>query len=773
MSNSGMRLRFHPALLSIPVALALALVYGPAFLPLHTFADMDFSNLFYPHALVAREAFSSGRIPLWNFYVWGGVPLLAAAQGSVLYPPMWLVLLLPLPFGLQLSILAHLVFAGVGAARLAQRHLDLPPAAALYAAVAWPAGAFMFGHLEQVPIVATISWTPWILLTGLNLIRSKGGMLPLTASAAMAMLAGHPQFMVLALLGLAAWGGLLVLAQILLPEEGHQLPGLPRWRAVAGWEKLLIMLIAVGVAGAVAAAQILPTQELGRLSERVWPWPDPHAPALEGRLLAGFVFPHYFHSLAGIEKGRPLGFTELGLYAGLLSAPLFLAGTAWILRKRSPAALALLGTWALAFYFAFGSVRIGDVEVGLAPLVHRVVPFLAHSRGSGRSLSVASLLFVVIAAGGLHQTGRFFFSSVRSRAFAAGLLTALTAADLAWTHRGELLSRLAPADYLSSQLPPAVQNQIRPRAQGSSAGPDRIYRMMARDGDYYLDNRPQALLQRRVRLQPNLNVVEKRATLDGYEEGLLPLRAYANFLRHFNRNLRSPSPDPALLALMGSNRMLAEYPVAQTTDWAAEGTPFQTPTGPLQLWKSRFPAAWFLDKTALQESGTWKAADYATFTNPSVRLAPQTEPEAHGYENLTPAGFQEAVAAAAVVPAGRLPNSIQFKFRSPAGRPRPILVLQQPYPGWKVIYGSASPALKGKSISTPLHPLSPIFSEFLWPPGDFPGAGSREGALVFAPFSFRLGLFISLSALAFLAGSRGTKLVQQRRQRLTHDLEGV
>src|SRR5262245_941688 len=108
------------------LAAALLVIYGPAFLPDSTFSGMDFVNLLYPHAVLTQRALSAGTIPLWNWQEWAGSPFLAPMQSAVLYPPTWIATLLPLPYGLQVSILAHLIVAGLGVYRLATRHLDVP-----------------------------------------------------------------------------------------------------------------------------------------------------------------------------------------------------------------------------------------------------------------------------------------------------------------------------------------------------------------------------------------------------------------------------------------------------------------------------------------------------------------------------------------------------------------------------------------------------------------------------------------------------------------------
>lgn len=54
---------------------------------------------FYPWHEIAKQILLSGRLPLWNPWVGMGAPLLANAQSALLYPPNWLLLVLPVDYG--------------------------------------------------------------------------------------------------------------------------------------------------------------------------------------------------------------------------------------------------------------------------------------------------------------------------------------------------------------------------------------------------------------------------------------------------------------------------------------------------------------------------------------------------------------------------------------------------------------------------------------------------------------------------------------------------
>ena len=164
-------------------------------------------------------------------------------------------------------------------------------------------------------------------------------------------------------------------------------------------------------------------------------------------------------------------------------------------------------------------------------------------------------------------------------------LTALFT-DLSVTHMPEFRSLVMNRDTLA--LPPRLLTQVGSTKQTGG----RLYRFMANDSDYYLDHRGQAARERVERFQPLLNVRDGVAVWDGYEEGLLPTRAYANFARLFNRNLRNDRPDAPLLAMMQCTAMLTEYPIGDPgPNWRVAATSPGGAAGQYRLWKTDYPAA--------------------------------------------------------------------------------------------------------------------------------------------------------------------------------------
>jgi hypothetical protein len=751
--------RFPPIAILLVLIAAFA-IYGIILVPGVTFAGMDFVNLVYPRALLTREAFLAGKIPLWNWHEWGGAPLLATLLGAVLYPPTWLALLFPLPYGLQLFVFAHLVAGGSGAFLVARRIFRLPAMPAAFAGVVYCGSAFFTGRIEQFQVIAVNCLLPWLLLTLWSAAYRKSGSRWLPLVWAFTLLAGHPQFAALNLLGAGAFviiAGLVSL--VLRPRSPRAYSYLLRPAARVSWDLLL--------GTALAAAQLLPTWELGRLSERIWPYPQPTAPELAWQNLPALLIPGYYNITTG-QQGRVIGFTELGMYAGVLTFPLALAGLVWVFRhphRRTSSRLKCLFIaagliWLLAMWFALGS------HGGLAGLIFEYAPFFKQSRGAARSLNVAALMLALLSATGLSVVvSGLKLKSARPRTadqakgsalprrrwlhagILAPLLVVATTADLAINHHASLKSVLIPTAVLSAR--PIMPADLAAELQQSGAS---IYRFMAFDSDLHLNDSAAAVAERFARLQPNLGSIFKLNITDGYEEGLLPTRARANLSRRYNRNLRGPSPDPALLAAMGANVMLTEYPL---TPDPAQWTPLspgysRPPVAPSMdpsvpavytWWRSPYPAAQFFSADVLA-GGTAQlpaflaraAADFPILA--SHRRATAVKYADHVYSGIPPSRF--ASAAKSIRPA--IPpqwNRISAEVTIPTST---LLLSLPPYPGWKVS--------EKNLFQTKIKPLNALCYMIKYPNQML---APHMLDLSFSPFSFRLGLFISLVAVVLFS----------------------
>lgn len=276
----------------------------------------DLLRLHYPERIASLRALAQGQLPIWTPDTLAGYPLLAEGQFGPLYPANWVLhLLLPPDIALNYYVILHYLLAGVAMAALARAY-RLSWGASLLAGLAYMWSGFGIAHLNHLNILAVFAWTPLLLRGVHGLIRAPAAGWPQAVRPALAtaavlaliLLAGHPQMAFLAVLLALLFG-----AGEWLYGERRDSPA--RHGAMA----LGAALIVVALAGGLAAAQLLPTLELARLSQR--------AGGLDPAFFASFsLHPGYLALLVSpflLGNPYPDLSPELVGYVGIL--PLLLA----------------------------------------------------------------------------------------------------------------------------------------------------------------------------------------------------------------------------------------------------------------------------------------------------------------------------------------------------------------------------------------------------------------------------------------------------------------
>ena len=251
------------------------------------FFQRDVLGYWLPHIQVFRAAVHAGDLPLWNAQVSFGAPLLADPNFALLYPPTWLVLLVPPPDYYRLFVVAHAAFGGLGAALLARRlGISAWPGSIVggVSAVCGPflSAASLFHHY------AGAAWMPWVLAAFVSLRGRPSAGTALAASLAVLgqLLAGSADLcMMTALLG-GAW---LAWHELGPEARGSRAP-FARWLLAA-----LLLAAAAGSAQWIPAFGLVAEGSRGTLPlEARTGWsvhpaglPDLFAPRLLGRLPLG------------------------------------------------------------------------------------------------------------------------------------------------------------------------------------------------------------------------------------------------------------------------------------------------------------------------------------------------------------------------------------------------------------------------------------------------------------------------------------------------------
>src|SRR5262245_27769546 len=149
-------------LMAVALVLLPLIYFFPAIIGKVTLTTGDSWSYSILMRMLVGQMLAHGEMPLWNPYTFAGMPLLAALQAGVFYPPNWLFVLLPPGAAMKLVVISVYQVALIGS-YLYARALNMGRAAALVTGVMFAFGGFMIDHLEQLNFIAAASWLPWVL----------------------------------------------------------------------------------------------------------------------------------------------------------------------------------------------------------------------------------------------------------------------------------------------------------------------------------------------------------------------------------------------------------------------------------------------------------------------------------------------------------------------------------------------------------------------------------------------------------------------------------
>ena len=566
-----------------------SLLFGRIFFSLDTFA------YFYPMETYYATSLRAGQLPLWNPYIFGGVPFLANSQAGVYYPLNLAFLFGSIPNVYSLELAAHSLIAAGGMLWFARRFVGLSWFGAIVAGLAFGFGGAivtMAGHLNQVQVAA---WLPWMLGAGHQLVVRPGArpLVLLAILIALQALAGHSQQLYIGLWALAVYSVWTYLRQ------AHV--GSFRLANRGTWHQLAVLAGAGLLAAGLSAAQMIPTLELANLSIRsgglsYWEATAFSLPPFE--LLAALVPP--------VAGGAP--FSEFVGYIGVVGLALAIFGLAarfgwkerfWLAWSiialllafghytvlyfalyqlvpgfdlfRAPARWLVLFSFGASVLAGLGAGRVGRLDrrrraAGLAAIVVVAAIALAGVRdllGETRPVEIPAGWWWVAAI-----ALAFGLALVRWRSrLQSWLLILLLAAELL-AGAGQLDSRQVILPDAFDQMRGSTahvlvdDSRFRVLSIGESTYDPGDLRQLRQSLSPYMTE-PQVedyveALKYAETFQPNLPMSRAIATIDGYDGGLLPLKRYLRIKQLFRgegkeledgrlRYQLAQVPDPELL----------------------------------------------------------------------------------------------------------------------------------------------------------------------------------------------------------------------------------
>ena len=338
-------------------------------------AEGDGQIVFLPMRAIFGRQLAAGHLPLWNPWVFSGIPFLGAMQTGMLYPTTWLFAVLPPTWAMNLLVIAiyactalctYAYTRGVGCSRFAS----------VFAAVTFAFCGFCVVRIGSIPLLQGVAWLP-LLLLALDRLRHRVRFRFValgSIAAALAILTGHPQVPAYSLMVAVLYAAFFTAAG---PAVGR-----------ARYASIATACLAAGVL--LTAVQLAPAAELAMRSVRSHMSFDEFTSfSLPRAQLPILAFPFLFGGAAGTPYWGGWSLAEVTGYVGIL--PIMLAAAA-------------LGRWRIDLHARFWTL-LAALSLVLAlgngtPLAHLMyhVPIYSLFRGQARLLFVFSLAMAVLSA---------------------------------------------------------------------------------------------------------------------------------------------------------------------------------------------------------------------------------------------------------------------------------------------------------------------------------------------------------------------------------------
>jgi len=362
---------------------AITLVFFFRFLDgREVFAFKDLSRYFYPIRQLMVEQVKLGAWPLWNPYIFFGMPLMAGLQPGLFYPLTLIYYLIPFDLAFNYYIIIHYFLAACFMFCF-MRHLKASYFASFFSGLIFSFSGYLLSVSNMNTSMSSVIWLPLVLLFFDKFLKFKGRyFLGLILCLALMFLGGEPTIIYVTGIVLFFW------ALVFVEDKREKI------RAV------FILAAALLIMACLIAVQLLPFFELSALSNRMTTtqYNIVSLRSFPIREVVGFFMPFFYGnqlrggSYSPILVGKTNQDWLISPYLGII--PLIFALFSFFYKKDNKIIWFFMVSAAVSLLTAFGRYT------PLYYIMYKVIPGLSLIRYPVKYLFLTTFSFSVLAGFG-------------------------------------------------------------------------------------------------------------------------------------------------------------------------------------------------------------------------------------------------------------------------------------------------------------------------------------------------------------------------------------
>lgn len=373
--------RFPPDIVAILGLLGLCILFFWQALFLNkTFFFEDLMTIFYHIRNLGNDAIRSGEFPLWNPYIFCGMPYAGDTQAALFYPFNLFFSFLPTARLIAYFMVIHFFIAGCNM-YIYLRVLKLDYLSAIFGAIVFSYSSYIFGEIRHPILIGVSVWLPLVLALIDLMFRKKSLFYALLAGVVFGIqfLAGHIQISYF--IGVSMTAYIFIRGIPLIKKQDLTVLGL-----------VCRYLVILCTGAALSSVQLLPFVELIRFSPRLGSSYEVASYfSLSPKELGDLVIPNYCGSLDNLEKGY--NYWNTGGYLGFL--PLIFSVLGLIFRRNG-------------YTISFAILVVFSLLAGLGKytpvnyLLYKFIPFYNNIHCPSRFLIFFTLAIAVLSSFGFN-----------------------------------------------------------------------------------------------------------------------------------------------------------------------------------------------------------------------------------------------------------------------------------------------------------------------------------------------------------------------------------